>query len=71
MTTEWITTEDAAELSGYHIVYIRKLVREGKVEARKRGSMWWIDKASMETYMARMKELGTAKFDPTGGTADD
>jgi len=28
--TEWITTAEAAELTGYHVKYVRRLVREGK-----------------------------------------
>jgi excisionase family DNA binding protein len=35
--TEWITTAEAAELTGYHVKYLRRLVREGKIAGAKRG----------------------------------
>jgi excisionase family DNA binding protein len=62
--TEWITTKEAAELTSYHVKYIRHLVREGKIEGAKRGRDWWIDKASVEKYLRKMKQLGSAKHDP-------
>ncbi len=70
MAPEWISTEEAAELSGYSVEYIRRIMRRKKVKAEKRGSMWWIDKASMEKYVRHMQELGPAKFDPTGLAQD-
>jgi hypothetical protein len=33
---DWITTQEAVELSGFHPEYIRRLVRQGK----KHGSVW-------------------------------
>jgi excisionase family DNA binding protein len=63
--TEWITTKEAAELTGYHVKYIRKLVKEGKLAGVKRGGRdWWVDKASVLEYFEEMKRLGTAKHDP-------
>jgi excisionase family DNA binding protein len=64
--TEWITTAEAAELTGYHVKYVRRLIREGKVSGAKRGRDWWVDKASVEEYIDEMKKLGTAKHDPRG-----
>jgi excisionase family DNA binding protein len=49
--TEWLTTAEAAELTGYHVKYVRRLVREGKIAARKRGRDWWVDKASVRAYI--------------------
>jgi excisionase family DNA binding protein len=62
--TEWITTKEAAEMTDYHIKYIRHLVREGKIEGAKRGRDWWIDKDSVEDYIEKIKRLGSAKHDP-------
>jgi len=39
---QWMTTEDAAEHSGYDVEYVRRLVREGKVAAVKEGRSWWL-----------------------------
>ena len=34
MAEEWLTTEQAAELSGYHPDHIRRLIRGGDLQAR-------------------------------------
>jgi excisionase family DNA binding protein len=39
----WLTTQEAATLSGYDIQHVRRLAREGKIGAVKRGRDWWID----------------------------
>lgn len=68
---EWITTAEAAELTGYHVKYIRRLVREGKITGTKRGGRdWWVDKASVEAYIDEMKRLGTAKHNPLRGAVN-
>jgi excisionase family DNA binding protein len=63
-STEWITTQEAAELTGYHVNYIRRLVKWGRIIGTKRGRDWWIDKASTIAYFEEMKRLGPAKHDP-------
>jgi excisionase family DNA binding protein len=63
--TEWITTAEAAELTEYHVKYIRRLVREGRIAGAKRGRDWWIDKASVLHYIQEMERLGSKKHDPT------
>ena len=61
---KWLTTTEAAELTGYHVRYLRQLVNEGKVYAVKRGGIFWIDKKSVIVYADRMKRLGSARHDP-------
>ena len=51
MLEEWLTTEQAAELSGYHPNHIRRLVRSGEVEARKWGQAWQISRQSLLVYL--------------------
>ena len=51
MATDWITTTQAAELSGYHPERVRELVREGKLEAQKFGTLWQISRASLFAYL--------------------
>ncbi|MDW8069093.1 MAG: helix-turn-helix domain-containing protein [Anaerolineae bacterium] len=62
--TEWITTKEAAELTGYHPVHIRRLVKEGIVKGFRRGRDWWVARESVKAYAEEMKRLGTAKHDP-------
>jgi excisionase family DNA binding protein len=39
----WMTTQEAAEYSGYDIEHVRRLARQGKIGAVKKGRDWWID----------------------------
>ncbi len=65
----WITTREAAALTGYASVTLRQFVREGKLRGIKRGRDWFLDRESVLAYVAEMKHLGTAKHNPwrTGG----
>ena len=63
---EWITTEEAAVLSGYDVQYIRELARAGKIGAAKKGRDWWIDRDKLKEYLQAMDALGPKKFDPRG-----
>lgn len=38
--TEWISTKEAVELTGYHPVHVRGLLREGRIEGREFGRDW-------------------------------
>jgi len=62
--TEWVTTAEAAELTGYSPVTLRQFVREGRINGRKRGRDWFLDRKSVLAYAEEMKRLGTAKHDP-------
>ena len=62
--TEWITTKEAAELTGYHAVHIRRLLREERVEGKKFGRDWLVDQESLLSYADEMKRLGSAKHSP-------
>jgi excisionase family DNA binding protein len=62
--TEWITTKEAAEMTGYNPEYIRQMIRNGRIAAEKKGRDWWIDHDSIEKYADKMKRLGSAKHDP-------
>ena len=56
---EWITTEEAAELSGYHPEYVRRLARRGKIGAEKKGRDWWIDPMLPSHASSSHRELST------------
>jgi excisionase family DNA binding protein len=62
--TEWITTTEAAQLTGYNVRYLRQLVNQGKIRSVKRGGIFWIDRDSARAYADKMKQLGSAKHDP-------
>lgn len=52
MPIDWISTAEAAHESGYHPEYIRKLIREGKIKASRKGFMFWIDHESLREFLA-------------------
>ena len=56
MAETWITTEQAAELSGYHVIYLLDLLRSGKVKGRKFGPIWQVSRASLLEYVNEAKK---------------
>jgi hypothetical protein len=61
---DWITTAMAVELSGYHPEHLRRLMREGKVQGRKFGIVWQVDRASLLSYLAKATESEDARWGP-------
>ena len=59
MTEEqWLTIHQAAELSAYNPDYVRQLVNAGKVEGRKFGPVWQVNRHSLMEYVKRMEASG-------------
>jgi integrase len=44
---EWLTMNQAAEISKYHPERIRELIREGKINLHMFGSLWAVHKGSL------------------------
>ena len=61
---DYITADEAATISGYHVNYIRRIMRQGKVKGRKAGLVWLIERDSLQAYLAKVQELGARKFTP-------
>lgn len=61
MLEEWLTTQEAAELSGYHVDYVRKLVQANKVQGRKFGPLWQVNRTSLLSYLSKMGDLGARR----------
>lgn len=55
---DWLTTYQAAELSGYNPDYIRQLIRAEKVIGRKWGPSWQVSRQSLEEYVNRADKFG-------------
>ena len=60
----WITTKEAVQISGYHPEYVRRLARQGKIDAVRKGRDWWIDRDALQEYLKAKDNLGTQKFSP-------
>ena len=58
MAEDWITTAEAAELSGYHLVHIRRLIIAGRVKGRRFGQVWQVNRASLLAYVRKAEKFG-------------
>ena len=54
--SDWLTVSEAAALSGYHPVYLRGLIREGKIKGRKWGQAWQVSQRSLRDYLANAEK---------------
>ena len=61
MPTEWITTTEAVELSGYHPVYLRQLLLSGKVTGEKWARSWRVSRSSLLAHVRRAEKLGAKR----------
>ena len=66
MTEQWLSTQQAAELIGYHPNYIRKLIRTRKVKARKFATVWQVDRVSLLGYIRTVGKIGAKRGPKTG-----
>lgn len=55
---DWLTTYEAAEVSRYNPDYIRQLIRSSKVQGRKWGQSWQVNRESLEGYIKSAEQLG-------------
>jgi excisionase family DNA binding protein len=53
MTKDLLTSTEAAKITGYNEEYIRRLLRSGKVNAKKWGRDWMIDQDSLLEYIEK------------------
>lgn len=66
----WETVKEVAEWSGYHPVYLRELIREGKIKAEKKGGSWWVSRQSVEEYLQMAMTMGNESYGPRGHLTD-
>ena len=55
---DWLSTKQAAKLSGYHSEHIRRLIRAGDIDARKWGNAWMISLESLLQYIDQVGSQG-------------
>jgi len=67
MSEDWITTVEAAQLSGYHRDHILRLIAAGKVKARKFAVVWQVDRHSLLAYIKDAEKLGKKRGPKTEG----
>ena len=55
---EWLTIYDAAKVANYDPDHLRKLVRAGKIDARKWGNSWQVKSISLLEYVKESEKKG-------------
>lgn len=61
MAEELITVKEAALLSGYRPLYVRELLRKGRIEGQKWGNVWQVRRSSLLRYMRNVEKLGAKR----------
>ena len=59
-----ITVRAAAELSGYSLQYLRRILRMGKLDGLKIGQVWLIEMEAFEKYLEKSIETSDRRFGP-------
>jgi excisionase family DNA binding protein len=58
------TIKEVSEKTGYNEEYLRRLIRQGKIEAIKVGQAYLIRKDSLEKYLAEIRDSEDARSGP-------
>ena len=61
MAEQWLTVAQAATMSKYHPVTLRKLIYAGRIKARKFGPVWQINRTSLMAYTHKASKLGAKR----------
>ena len=59
-----LTVQAAADVTGYNIQYLRRLLRSGTLEGVKIGQMWLIDMESLEAYLEHIETTSDRRCGP-------
>jgi excisionase family DNA binding protein len=61
---EWLTVNEAAELSGYHPEHIRRLIRQGEIMAKKFSIVWMVSRNSLLEYKKSQEKISPQDHKP-------
>lgn len=61
MTDKWLTTLEAARLTGYTSDHVRRLIALGKIEGLKRGRDWLVKQSSLLSHVRKVSKLGAKR----------
>ena len=59
-----ITVQAAAEVTGYNIQYLRRMLRSGALKGIKIGQMWLIEMDALETYLKHVESTSDRRCGP-------
>jgi len=54
----------AASYSSYSLQYLRRLLRNGKLEGIKIGQLWLVDKGALDVYIEQVQDATDQRFRP-------
>lgn len=63
MNGDYITTDEAAKLSGFTEQYIRKMIREQRIEGKKLRRDWILKRDSLLKFLATERKVGRPAID--------
>ena len=55
---DWITTGEAAKISGYTREHITRLLTAGSVKGQRFGRAWQVERVSLLAYIRKIGKLG-------------
>ena len=61
---EWLTVNEAAKISGYHPEYIRELIRDSKITAKKFSIVWMVNRESILAYLEKARNSDDGRYTP-------
>jgi len=64
LVERYISVQAAADLTGYNLQYLRRLLRSGKLEGIKIGQLWLIEMQSLETYLQHVETTSDLRCGP-------
>jgi hypothetical protein len=59
-----ISVQVASLYSGYCLQYLRRLLRNGKIEGVKIGQVWLVDKGVLDIYIEKAQDAIDQRFGP-------
>jgi hypothetical protein len=61
---EWLTVNEAAELSGYNPEYLRRLMRDHKIRNRKFSFIYQVNRKSLLEYLEKAQHTPDKRYSP-------
>jgi excisionase family DNA binding protein len=59
-----VTVKAAADVTGYNIQYLRRMLRSGVLRGIKIGQLWLIEMRSLETYLQHVESTSDRRCGP-------
>jgi len=61
---DWLTVQEAADISGYNPEYLRRLIRNQRIKYRKISYIYQINRESLSGYLSRAQNTADKRYTP-------